>query len=138
MTVIVDTCLRRELAAGILPQLLLALKKNGNVFRNVRFNYMLWEPSGVKNRVCPMMLPMTESFYDDYASCDGDKDFGALADDLKLFHARSKLLILLTDREIPAWKDVENRRRMQPFLDKKLMIVQAKSPEEISIHYREL
>lgn len=139
MAVVVDTGISRKTLAFILPQLLKALKQQGNVFMNVRFNYVKWLAEGAKNQVCPMMLPMTESFYEDYESDSEEKDITELIDYLKVFQARAKLIILLTNQDTDKWKKEDIRQRMQPFLDKKMMVVKLDATEEIqgiSIQYR--
>ena len=140
MAVVVDKNIEKEALRSILPQLLRALKQQGNVFRNVRFNYVQWKAAGAENQVCPMMVPMTEGFYEAYESCVEEKNFAGLVDYLKVFQARAKLIILLTDQNVTQWKGDETRRRMQPFLDKKMMVVQIHTTTQeqtVSIHYRE-
>lgn len=140
MAVVVDKNIEKEALRCILPQLLHALKQQGTVFRNVRFNYVQWKAAGAENQVCPMMVPMTESFYEEYESYVEEKSFERLVDYLKVFQARAKLIILLTDQDVAQWRGEALRRRMQPFLDKKMLVVKIDAkPKEgnISIHYRE-
>lgn len=136
MAVIVDSRMQKEEVREILPQLLKALKQHGRIFQNVRFNYILWHGQKLQTKVCPMMQAMTDGFYQEYEKAEAeDKDFGQLIDKLKLFQARAKLVILLTGEKEPFWKDEDIQKRMQPFLDKKMMIIQKKE-DGISIHYR--
>lgn len=136
MAVVADTGIKPELLGQILPQVLKALKQQGQIFRNVRFNYVIWRRSGIENRVCPMMQPMMESFYEDVEFDGEEKDFGELIDYLKVFQARAKLILLLTNQDITELDSKEKRKQMQPFLEKKLLIVKVQKPEEISIYYR--
>lgn len=137
MAVVADGNLSRETLGTVLPQLLGALKQQGNVFLNVRFNYVSWRKDSIDNQVCPMTVAMTKTFYQKQETAAEEKDFGALVDYLKLFQARSKLIILMTDKSLKGWKDEAIKKEMQPFLDKKMIIVQIED-EDISIHYREL
>lgn len=148
MAVVVDTCMQKETLQWILPQLLRGLKQQGQIFRNVRFNYLLWNgfENGFKieTKICPMMQAMQESFYEKYEQEKphekfqekSHKDMHNLIQHLKLFQARAKLIILLTDSTFTFWQSEELKKQMQPFLDKKLMLVQIKE-EQIAVFYRE-
>lgn len=123
MTVVVDGAVEKE-AAEVLPQLLRALKMHSKVFLNVRFHYVSWQSDEkMEDRVCPMTAVMLSSFYEDYEQIPQKKRLEILAEYLKKFHARSKLIILLAGDGII----VEDRQRleggMQPFLGRKMMMV---------------
>lgn len=136
MAVVSDTGIKPETLGVVLPQLLRALKQQGQIFRNVRFNYVSWSKTGIKNKVCPMMQVMLESFYEDMEFCGEEKDFGELIDYLKVFQARSKLILLLTNQDITELYSEDRKKQMQPFLDKKLLVIQVQKPEEIAVYYR--
>lgn len=136
MTVIVDNHLKKETLKNLLPEFLHALKLQGEVFRNVRFNYGIWqEEEVVKNQVCPMMAAITSNFYEEYKQKNSEKHLEALVKYLKLFHARSKLILVLTDDNCHISENIKSE--MQPFLDKKLMLITIKSEDDIRIQYRE-
>lgn len=141
MTVVADTALEKKMVTAVLPTLLKILKSHDRVFQNVHFNLTFWEPEGkAVNRVCPMMMAMTESFYQDYVRHIETKSLEELTEYLRVFHARSKLILLLTDGSYQI-EDMELvQQHMRPFLDKKLMRVccegTAEQPE-LSVSYRE-
>ncbi len=141
MTVVVDTALDRDTIENLLPQLLRRLKMHDKVYQNVRLNVAYWNSDGsLTNRVCPMMQAMLSSFYEDYRPQSGIKSFEALIEALRLFHARSKQIILLTDGGYQVEDMEQLRQKMQPFLEKKLMAVVCKGTEEsveVTVSYRD-
>lgn len=141
MAVVVDTALNKDILKSLLPQLLRGLKQNGIVFMNVRFNYILWKQNTIETQVCPMMQGLLEGFYESYEQ-DSEfkrerqkKNFGNLIEYLKLFQARSKIVILLTTGNENYWNTEEYKKLMQPFLDKKLLVVRVNSGE-MKMFYR--
>lgn len=138
MTLVVDGNLDIGTRKEVVPKLIGALKQQGEVFRNVRFNYSIWNSdTEITNKVCPMMLAMTESFYQEEEKNSNEKSLEKLVDYLKKFHARSKIIILVTDGNYRIEDQRQIKTSMQPFLDKKLAVVIAKG-KDIGISYREL
>ena len=73
-------------------------------------------------------------YYDNYIKGESRKDFHKLVQYLKVFQARAKLMILITDGENEVGGAESLKAAMQPFLDKKLM--QVVIGENIEILYR--
>lgn len=137
MTLVVDGNLAAADRKTWIPKLIGALKQQGEVFRNVRFNYSLWNSdTEITNKVCPMMLVMTEKFYEEEYQNNNEKNLEKLVDYLKKFHARSKIIILVTDGKYKIEDKGKIKEKMQPFLDKKLAFVVVED-KNISISYRE-
>lgn len=137
MTLVVDGNLALADRKTWIPKLMGALKQQGEVFRNVRFNYCLWNSDAeITNKVCPMMLVMTEKFYEEEYQTNNEKSLEKLVDYLKKFHARSKIIILVTDGKYKIEDKGKIKEKMQPFLDKKLTFVVVED-KNISISYRE-
>lgn len=65
----------------------------------------------------------------------GDKTFEELADYLKMYQARAKLIILLTDGTYHVNEEELLEQRMRPFLDKKLMQIVLRDGE-LDVRYR--
>ena len=63
------------------------------------------------------------------------KEFLKLVSYLKLFQARAKIIILLTDVFYESGSEESQKAAMQPFLDKKLMQVIV-SGEALEVRYR--
>ena len=137
MTLVVDGNLEVAVRKEWIPKFIGALKQQGEIFRNVRFNYSIWNSdTEITNKVCPMMLATTEAFYQEQKS-NNEKSLESLIDYLKKFHARSKIIILVTDGKYTVKEKEKIKTSMQPFLDKKFAVVTVKK-EELIISYREL
>lgn len=138
MTVVVDSHLSKEEVQDLLPKLLRTLKMHSKIFQNVRFNFALWRSDDqISNQVCPMTMAMMDSFYQDYESEETEKHLECLAAYLKKFHARSKVMIVLTDGAYRVGDREELHRQMQPFLEKKWMFV-VKKEAEWAVEYRRI
>lgn len=124
MTVVLDCSLSQEKMKEVVPHLLKTLKRHSDVFANVRLNMVRWlDDDSIKNQVMPMSMAMLNSYYEDYESKQVTKDYQKLMQNLKLFHARSKLIIVLTDEKYGVKNEEELKRIMQPFLYRKVMKV---------------
>lgn len=124
MTVVLDCSLSKEKAKEVVPHLLKTLKRHSEVFANVRLNMVRWQDdTNMKNQVMPMSMAMLSSYYDDYEENSTSKDYQRLMKNLKLFHARSKLIIIVTDGAYETGNEDELKNIMQPFLYRKVMNV---------------
>lgn len=127
MTVVLDQNLQKKVISLLLPELLRTLKLHDKVFQNVRFHVVYWETEErPKDLVLPMTMAVVESFYEDYRQEIKKKSVSRLAKYLTLFHARSKLIILVTDGNFMEEEKEEVKKCMQPFLEKKMMTVLVK------------
>lgn len=135
MAVVLDHNVSRECVQELVPQLFRSLKMHSEVFCNVRLNIVDWEADEVlRNQVTPMSMAGLTSFYEDYMCRSKCKDFRKLVQYLKVFQARAKLIILVTDGANEEGQAESLKAAMQPFLDKKLM--QVVVGDELQIRYR--
>ncbi len=135
MAVVLDHNLSRETMQELVPQLFRTLKMHSEVFRNVRLNMVKWKSDEeIFNQVSPMSMAGLSSYYEGYEGKTVKKDWFQLIQYLKMFQARSKLIILVTDGKNEEATSEQLKREMQPFLDKKLM--QIIVGEELQIQYR--
>ena len=105
------------------------------VFRNVRLNLVHWEDTEeIFNQVIPMSMAGMSSCYENYDCQCRCKDLKKLMQYLKVFQARAKLIILVTDGANEEGSVESMKTAMLPFLDKKLM--QIVIGEELVIRYR--
>lgn len=104
------------------------LKQQGEVFGNVRFNLVKWAAGGgLRKETPPMAYAAIGQVFEDYRELNGSAGEGycsldELTRQLKLYFARSKLVILLTDGEYDIVDEKKVRENMQPFLHKKLLV----------------
>ncbi len=124
MTVVLDRNLSKDVAKEMVPHLLKVLKRHSEVFANVRLNMIKWEADDrIENQIIPMSMAMIGSHYADYEQKISVKSYPALMQNLKLFHARSKLIIVVTDGNYETGDEAELKKLMQPFLYRKVMNV---------------
>lgn len=124
MTLVIDENLSRQMIQEVVPDLLGMLKRHSESFRNVRFNMVYWKDNEhIETKVLPMSVAMLEKTYQGYETCSVKKDFAILLEKLRIFHARSKLIILITDEMYEIRDDKEIMELMKPFLYRKFMKV---------------
>lgn len=124
MTVVLDRNLAKDVAMEIVPHLLKVLKRHSEVFANVRLNMVKWESDEIiDNEIIPMSMAMISSCYTEYEQVETIKSYQTLMQNLKLFHARSKLIIVVTDGNYETGDETELKKLMQPFLYRKVMNV---------------
>ena len=124
MTMVLDRNLSKDEAAESVPHLLKVLKRHSEVFANVRLNMVKWESDEkIENQIVPMSMAMIGSCYADYEQVKTMKSYQILMQNLKLFHARSKLVIVVTDGTYKTGDETELKKLMQPFLYRKVMNV---------------
>lgn len=132
MTVVLDRNLEKDVAKEIVPHLLKVLKRHSEVFINVRLNMVSWESDDkIINQIIPMAMAMISSYYSDYEQKVELKSYSSLMQNLKLFHARSKLIIVVTDGKYETGDESELKKLMQPFLYRKVMNVVVSETLEI-------
>ena len=136
MAMVLDHNVSQEMAQELVPQLLRTLKMHSEVFRNVRLNMVQWESDEViKNQVTPMSMAGLASYYESYGQQTICKDVKKLVQYLKMFQARAKLIILITDGANEEGTAESLKTVMLPFLDKKWMWV-VLSGDALTIRYR--
>ena len=132
MTVVLDGNLSKDVVETIVPHLLKALKRHSEVFANVRLNMVEWkEENKIENQIVAMSIAMLSSKYTAYTQNVCVKSYLSLMQNLKLFHARSKLIIVVTDGQYEVGDAEELKKIMQPFLYRKVMNVVVSDTLEI-------
>lgn len=130
MTIVFDMALEPEIARGLGKNIAGSLKKHSEVFRNVRLNMVQWKSDmDISNEIVPLIQLTMDSFYQKQHWGMGDKErhLSVLAEYLRLFHARSKVILFITGNEFIRKEDSEDYNRLknalEPFLGKKLGII---------------
>lgn len=122
MAVILDYKLSLEELKGCSAEIVAALKRKGDVFRNTRLNVVKWiSDDQIITQNMPLSMLGIGKGFEDYAAMPhtGDKNLEVLAENLKRFHARSKLIILISDGRWQVKKQELLQSNLQPFLHKK-------------------
>lgn len=137
MAVVIDCSLPAGLLRGLLPDLLGVLKMHNEIFRNVRLNVVTWKSDReIQNKISPMALAGLSGYYEDYREQPEEKSFEKLVEYLKMYQARAKLILLLTDGNYVVEHEDLLEHFMQPFLDKKLLQIICARDGTLSVRYR--
>ena len=130
MALVVDCRLSETEVKETSAELAKLLKQQSPVFRNVRLNLVEWRPDEkLKSRVTPMSLLMLGSFAEDYRRSTGDLSADDLFSYLKLFQARSKLILVLSAGDVKIRREALCRDACRPFLGRKLIwLAQGEEP----------
>lgn len=147
MAIVIDHALPPEYVEEALKDLVQTLKQTDEIFRNVRLNVIDWfDDEHMEKKISGLPMLQMSSYYEGYIQEDNnEKRLEILAGQLKLFYARSKLMILLTKKReeknsagnpapginnIDKWKrdcyqikdEAVFRENMKPFLERKLIL----------------
>ncbi len=109
-----------------------ALKRSNEVFRNVRLNFVrAKEDGGFENKVVPLIFLQTGKAFDvaeEYGENIHISQLSDICTYLKLFHARSKLILVFSDSEYILGDLQELKEALNPFLKQKLLLIAGEEP----------
>ena len=132
----------------ISAELIDCLKRHSEVFRNVRLNLIKWvDDSRIIKEVVPMAYVRMGKAFEDYSALcgggvvkealstiglvevveevvSGPKTMQELTRQLKLFYARSKVIIVITDGSFTVGDRTKTKENLYPFLYRKMLLVQ--------------
>lgn len=138
MAIVVDYAIPKEELAEHVKQIANALKRQDETFRNVRLNLIKWVTDAciIKEVSSLTVLQMGRGFeeYDKYADAPGkeEKSVDELFRQLKLFYARSKVILVLTDGAYKVAEESTAKAHLQPFLGRKMVFIRKGSAEKFS------
>ena len=135
MAIVADYDIPYEKLRDRCAQIAGALKQTDETFRNVRVNLIKWisDEQVVKEIASLPLLQMGRTFgdYEEYQapvkkkSADKNKkSIDELFRQLKLFYARSKLIIILTDGNYRIVEEQKVQEYLNPFLKRKILLLQ--------------
>lgn len=108
----------------ISAELIDCLKRHSEVFRNVRLNLIKWvDDSRIIKEVVPMAYVRMGKAFEDYESSCDSKTMQELTRQLKLFYARSKVIIVITDGSFTVGDKTKTKENLYPFLYRKMLLV---------------
>lgn len=122
MTLVLDYHMDKEEIGTLAGDVAGALKAHSRIFANVRCNLVHWKKDDViQNEACPLAMIQLRRFLENYEQTGEAKKVEILCGYLKWFHARSKLILVLSDFAYC----IENREQLKsaltPFLQYKLL-----------------
>lgn len=122
MTIVIDRSLRREDMQEAVTEVVKALKRSNEIFRNVRMNLVLWGPD-ISMCVAPMAMLMTGSAFAEYACSPCVKRYEDLFAYLKKFHARSRVVLVFADEKNEIADSQAAKEMLAPFLKSRLLLI---------------
>jgi len=131
MTLAVDCALPAEYVKKTAADIAATLRAHSEVFRNVRLNLLYFESEEeLENRVVPISFLQMDKCFEGYERRKEDKSLDCLTARLKLFHARSKLILVLAGEELKIRDRESLHRNMQPFLGKKSLFLKVRDGKD--------
>lgn len=123
-TFVFDYNMPKDELQEVSKEIIITLKQHNVIFQNARLNVVEWKSDEeIYHKNVSMPSIQIGSYFQDYETKEEDKKIENLAAALKLFQARAKLIILITNKEykpvdMQKWKD-----NMNPFLFHRLFKV---------------
>ncbi len=132
MALIVDCNLEAQKAKESVQAIVKALKSHSETFRNVRLNVIWWKSDEeIVTEVTPMTVLQMGTPFDSYEKMAAQKRIDVLFANLKLFQARSKLILLLSDGDFSIENEEGCMENLKPFLGRKMLLILDEIPEQI-------
>lgn len=130
MTMVFDYAIDKDQLKEETAQIIAVLKSHSPIFRNVRFNGVKWiSDTEIISQVTPMPFVQMGKFFEETDSFEKaenrPKNLEILLQKLKLFHARSKLIIILTKGDYEISDKEAAKTALNPFLKSKLLLIQS-------------
>ena len=128
MAVVIDRTYEKGTVQSLCADIIASCKKQSEVFRNVRLNMVMWGAERIRSEVVASAYVQMGTYFDNYEREDDAAHMPPeeIMEYLKKFHARSKLILLLTpDRERMRRNAQTDRlwQAMNPFLKQKLVLI---------------
>lgn len=119
--VVIDCNVEKDKALSILKNVISTLKKHSEVFRNARLNMIYWiDDDIIIKEISSMANIIMGRGFEKYQNGNRDKSYDELTKQLKLFYARSKVIILITDGSYKTYNEDVVHKNLYPFLKRKL------------------
>ena len=124
MALIIDCNMSKETAKTNVQAIVKALKSHSEVFRNVRLNVVWWKSDDeILTEVIPMAMLQMGTAFDSYEKMAAGKRIDLLFQNLKLFQARSKLIVLLSEGDFGIESEENCMESLKPFLGRKMLLL---------------
>jgi len=122
MALILDYHIPKELLEKLSDEILTVLQTHSAIFRNVRLNLVKWvSDQDIRKEVSSVGMVRMGRCFQDYERGCGQKSYDELTRQLKLFYARSKLILFITDGSFQIKDSKQTEENLKPFLQKKLI-----------------
>ncbi len=128
MAMVIDRTYEKAAVQELCADIISSCKKQSEIFRNVRLNMVLWGAGEIRSEAVACAHVQMGTYFADYSSeqeADGMQT-EAVIEYLRKFHARSKLILLLTPDRERIFRIAQPERvcaAMNPFLKHKLVLI---------------
>lgn len=125
MAFVLDCSGSMEYVKSTAQDAVVAMKSHDKIFQNVRSNVVLWSAESFKTETMPMSFIQMGKPFVEWESHTVDKSgkLHELCAYLKLYHARSKCIILITEGNYEHGDKEILKQSLNPFLKQKLLLV---------------
>lgn len=132
MALVIDCSLEKETALENVKAIIKALKSHSETFRNVRLNVVWWKSDEeIVTEVIPMTVMQLGAPFEGYERSNEAKSADALFENLKLFQARSKVILLLSGGDFEVKNEERCMESLKPFLGRKMLFLLEHTSEEM-------
>lgn len=121
MAIVFDCSLDKEESIATGKQIASVLKSMGDTFRNVRLNVVIWSVGKVIHTISALPNLIMGNALSDLVHQGDEKLLEELCGNLKLFQARSRLVILVTKEEQKVLSAKTLRENLNPFLYRRMI-----------------
>lgn len=127
MAIVIDCVFDKAQVQSLCADIITSCKKQSEVFRNIRLNVVAWRKEDIQTDTVAAAYLQMGSYFEYYqAEQMNDKPLETIFAYLKKFHARSKLILLLTPDEDVVYRIQDKEAALtalNPFLKQKLILV---------------
>ena len=132
MAVIIDCNMKKEDAKNGIATIVKALRSHSETFKNVRLNVIWWKSDDeIITEVIPLSMMQIGTPFDNYEKMASNKRIDILFANLKLFQARSKLILLVSEGDFSIESEESCMECLKPFLGRKMLLLLDKVSDEI-------
>lgn len=123
MAVVFDASLKQEDAVAAGKQIAAVLKSMGDTFRNVRVNLVIWSKQKISHEISSLPNLIMGNALSDFNHSKEEKKLEELCGNLKLFQARSRIVMLISADDYVVESAVRLRENLNPFLYRRLILI---------------
>ena len=131
MAIVLDAALPLEEARELTKEIAQILKTTDEVFKNVRLNVIYAKTNReLETTVTSLSILQLGTYFSDKEVVEEEKSFDAIVKHLKKFQARSKLILVLTNGELPIRDPKRVQDALNPFVKQKTIFLPVVDVEE--------
>lgn len=135
MAFVIDTTCDIEYVKSTLQDAVAAMKAHDKMFQNVRSNVVYWQASNQDKPLITETMPMSflqigkpfdmhKEYWEQNKNVDNELIFDELCAYLKMYHARSKCILVFTQGEYEVRDKKKVQESLNPFLKSKLLLIE--------------